>query len=318
MFKKTLFGLSLVNLLFIMLFLFGKQAAFAQRDSLYIGKFKDEFSARIFLSNAYTSLIQEVSLNDGSYFFEYLPNVPISLGIGISWKGAGFDFSQGLSNYKNPDGGVTKWTDLQTHYYGDKIVIDFFGQNYRGFYVSNIDHNNIYPDIRLTKLDLFMQYVFNANKFSYRAAFDQGEKQLKSAGTFVLGGGFYYNQIHSNNDLLQFNKTVYQLGSSLGYAYTMVVRKRFFITGSLTTGVNIGTENFHDKLTYSPTSIFRFAAGYNGDTWSLGINYIRNRITVSSIPQERITLNSSTFQLVLIKRFNSNLKLLKKLSNVTG
>src|SRR5690606_28091376 len=125
--------------------------------------------------------------------------------------------------------------------YPRKLVLDLFGQFYKGYYLAPegrgaLPDENFYvrPDLKVTKLGVSAQYVFNHEKFSYRASFLQNEWQQKSAGTFlagfeVYGGGatadstivpgMLIEDESRNFEALRF----FEFGPNAGYAYTLVV-----------------------------------------------------------------------------------------------
>lgn len=303
----------------LILFWVGTQSAFSQIDTTYIGKFENEYSYRAYVGRRFTSLAYEYS--EGDRVDNYMPNNPVGVGVGFAWKGFGLNVGYGFNFLRDPKKGRTRSLDLQYHYYGRKMVFDFFGQNYRGLYLSNNDKNSavkVFPDIKLIQFGVFGQYVFNGNKFSYRAAFDQSERQLKSAGSLLVGGGLYYNSVRSDGSI-EFSKSDYQFGPNVGYAYTAVIRKRFFASGSITVGGNMSIEERRrTKPELHPTTLFRGSLGYSAETWSANLAYVSNKVYVSNSTKEQISLETGTFQLTFVKRFDSNSKFLKRLSNLTS
>ncbi|SMO77872.1 DUF4421 family protein [Solitalea koreensis] len=94
--------------------------------------------------------------------------------------------------------------------------------------------------------------------FSYPAACVQNDWQKKSSGTLLLGGQTYFGKLKGdstiipafnsgsagieNNRLMRF----YEFGPSIGYTYTLVLKQHFYVTGSLSLGldyVKISLEN---------------------------------------------------------------------------
>ncbi len=297
--------------LLLLLFLSGISTAFAQVDSTYIGKFPQEYSARLYLSRKFVTLNSEYPDADNK---EYTANSPFAIGAGFTWGNSGLSYSYGFGFLADKSKGKTRYFDLEYHYYGRKIVLDFFGLDYKGLYFEDKENKilNMYPDAQLTNIGVFGQYVFNGERFSYRAAFDQVQVQLKSAGSFLLGGGAYYNRVRADN-VFGFRKEMYQIGPSLGYAYTWVINPRFFVTGSLTPGVTMGFKNLEDKIDWNPSIFFRFASGYNANDWSVNLSFLMNRLYVSYEQSNQVGVSTATLQLTLIKRFDSSSRLLKKL-----
>lgn len=283
----------------------------AQVDSSYIGFFKQKMSIRPYLIEQFTALSHE-SEQEGEII--YKPNSPYGIGLGVTYKNISLSGSYGFDFMRNKKKGITKSLDLQYHRYGRKIVFDLFFQNYKGLFTDTVHKNGIYtqyPDVQLIQYGVFAQYIFNGDRFSYRAAFDQDEIQLKSTGSFLLGGGIYYNKAKSDSSLVfvderQLNN--FQFGVSAGYAYTWVINKRVFISGSLAVGVNIGAESIDrfgkERLEVYPTIFPRFSAGYNHDNWSLGLYVLNNRVYVSYSGVSKLSFDTGAFQLSYIRRFD--------------
>lgn len=300
-------------LIVFLFFIFGTYCSSAQVDSTYICDFGQQFSANFFVSQRYITFVNEYSSEKGK---AYEPNNPLGMGIGLSWKGMGVSVRYGFDFLRRgSERGRTKSFDFQYHYYDRKMIFDFIGQNYKGFYLENNEGNYIlFPDLRLLKLSLFGQYVLKGNRFSYRAVFDQSERQLQSVGSFLLGGSFHYTRVRSNESL-KTDKSVYQFGPNIGYAYTWVIKTDYFISGSLTTGVTAGFGDSENKVDFNPILLYRFASGYNSETWSVNFSFIVNTVYVSHV-EERISLNSGDFQVRFIKRFDSRSRILRRLSRI--
>lgn len=301
------------NIIFFMCYIFATHNSFAQVDSDYICDFDQEFAAKFFVSQRYITLVDEFSSERG---LVYAPNTPLGIGVGLSWKGMGISFRYGFDFLRGDvSRGETKSFDFQYHYYDRKMIYDFIWQNYKGFYIENNNNNyTLFPNLGLSKLGLFGQYVLKGNQFSYRAVFDQSERQLQSIGSFLLGGSIHYARVRFNKSF-EIDKSVYQFGPNIGYAYTWVFKKDYFISGSLTTGITAGFGDSDNKVDINPILLYKFASGYNSETWSVNFSFIVNKVYVSHV-EERINLNSGDFQVGFIKRFNSRSKILKRLSRI--
>lgn len=301
--------------LFILLFLclaVAGQKCYSQIDSTYIGFFSHELSIRPYFSDSFTALSCQFGDDDE---ITYRPNAPFGLGIGITYKGYSISGSYGFGFMRDKKKGNTKATDFQYHHYGRKFVMDLFFQRYKRFYIERErEVYDLFSDIKLTQYGGFAQYVFNGNRFSYQAAFDQNQRQLKSTGSFLLGGGVYYNKVESDSTLA-FNNGAkmmenVQIGVSLGYAYTWVINKRVYISGSIAVGANLGAEGF-DKLGKKeewkiyPTVFPRFSAGYNHDNWSLGLSVVNNRVYILFSDEAKMAFDTGAIQFRFIKRFDS-------------
>lgn len=135
-----------------------------------------------------------------------MPNNPPNIGLGFSMNNTivNVSYGQGFNFMRDKEKGKTKALDLQIHNYGKKFTFDVFIQRYRGFYAEDESGNvlALYPDLKIRQYGAYGQYIFNNKKFSYRAAFNQNEKQLKSAGSFLIGGGVYFSKIESDSSFV--------------------------------------------------------------------------------------------------------------------
>lgn len=291
------------------------QFCFAQIDTTYIKPFENKLSLRTYLSMKFLSMEQE----SNGEIKKFMPNTPMSLGLGVSVNNTiiNLSYGQGLSFMKDAEKGRTKAFDFQIHNYGRKFIIDLFIQKYHGFYTSdNLDKNiQLYPDLNIQQYGAFGQYVFNNKKYSYKAAFNQNERQLKSAGSFLIGGGVYFTKIGSDSSFVHKSRNSlrnFQFGVSGGYAYTWAINKRWFTSGSITTGINFGTERINDfgkqRIEIYPTFFPRISAGYNKEKWSLGLSYVNNLIfsSFSDHNNNNIGLVSGNLQIGYIWRLDSN------------
>lgn len=295
----------------------------AQIDSLYIAPFEQKFSIQASVSNKFLSLSQEYDAKSMRNF-SLLPNTPVNIGLGFSWKNLSMSGSYGFQFLRDKTKGRTRSFDFQYHYYARKFVIDLFLQNYRGYNKVYEDDDETYiraSDVQMTQYGAHGMYVFNNRKFSYKAAYNLSEKQIKSAGGFLLGGSVFQSRIRSDSTLvLRHNKNQqdnFQFGVNGGYGYTWVIKKHYFISGSMTVGVNIGADRIDkfgkQRLEVYPALFPRGSAGYHADSWSIGVSALANRVAVQMSDESSTMLNSGTFQLTFVKRFNTHPKILNKL-----
>lgn len=304
-------------------------SCFSQTDSAYIEKHPHEFSLKIYSVLESVNIFHEYGSLE-TIENDYASNRPMGLGLGFSYRNVGLSFSYSIKPFREKDKGDTKSLDLQYHIYGKKMVFDIIGQLYEGFYSEEENeakeiNYNIHNKLKVYKLGLSWQYVFNSKKFSHRAALGQSEKQLKSAGSFLLGGEFYYNQIHSDipyffSDSLDGKEKYisFQFGPNVGYAYTWVFKKHFFLSLSVSVGFNLGINHNDNQFMFCPTTLPRFGFGYNAESWSLGLSYVNN-LTYAYFTEERqIALNTGQGMITFVKRFNRAPKFLRKSSVINN
>jgi hypothetical protein len=171
-----------------------------------------------------------------------------------------------------------------------------------GFYLSNPESilnnwedNGTYPlrpDMTMFSTGIVSQYLFNNKKFSLRATYLQNEWQRKSAGSFIVGGSFFYSHFHGDSSFVpsqvnppdfingyRFNhSSSYNLGINGGYIHTFVVKEHFFATLGLSIGPQISYVSTScvdsDQPNYNA-----FRIGFNGGVRA-GIGYNSRRIFV--------------------------------------
>lgn len=283
--------------------------AFAQKvDTTYIQKRGHLFSVSPYFSQDFFVL----TIEQGSTETEYAPNTSPKVGLGFSINNTIIDFGYGFGfgALENKDKyGKTKAFDLQLHHYNRRFVLDLYIQRYNGFYIDG-DEIVKCPDMRVNQSGLYGHYIFNHRKYSYKAAFVRNEKQLRSAGSFLVGGGVHQTNIKSDSSFVYNGKNSldnFQFGISVGYAHTWVLGRYFDISASGTMGVNFGCERASrfgkDKLKVHPVVIPRISAGYNKDKWGLGLSYIMNFYFPAIEQKSNVTMNTGRVQLSFIKRF---------------
>lgn len=289
-----------------------------QVDSAYIGSFQRDFSIQTYVYQKSTSLAYEV----GDVETNYRPNSPVGIGLGINYKNFSLSGGRTFSAFRDKDKGKTELLDFQYHYYGRKFIADVFFQNYKGFYVMEGEKEKavrLHPDIKLAQYGLAGQYVFNNKRYSYRAAFHQREKQIRSTGSFHVGAGAYYNYLSGDESIVVDHDNQlsnYQVGISGGYAHTFVIKKDFFVALDVSVGVNLGAEKLRNLLKspdITPTFFPRASVGYNSETWSISVNGVMNRVYVSHTKAANIMFDTERMNVNFTKRFKTSPKILQRI-----
>lgn len=267
--------------------------------------------------------------------FRYMPNSSLNMGAGLTYQNLTLNLAYGFG-FINPDKGrgESKSLDLQAHLYPKNWVIDFFGQFYNGYYLQypgnqlNREMPVLFPDMKMRKVGASVQYLFNGEKFSYRAAFLQNEWQKRSAGSFLVGFEIYGGQVRNQNGILppsqqgeNFDQIkFFELGPNMGYAYTLVIKKHFFITLSAASSLSLGrTEiGFVPEVEKSywglrPNYFLRGFTGYNSEKWSVNVNYVYNQVNLSPVAGYKVHVGTGNYRLNFIYRFSPGPKLSRKL-----
>lgn len=310
-----------------------------ENDPTYYVSYAQYITGRFYFSRKYTSFDLR-SLDEG-LSVRYRPNTTLNMGIGATYKWATLNLAYGFP-FLNPTGnrGKTRYLDLQVHNYGRKIVVDLFGQFYRGFYLNDEslrkDDGTYYqrPDMLVQMVGASALYLFNHRRFSYRASFLQNEWQKRSAGSLLVGWEIYVGRGKADSSFipsaLNNEANIYvdrvsfvETGPSIGYAYTFVFKKHFFVTGSTNVSLDYGKNliytdrGIEHSESFSPNSLARLFAGYNSAKWALSFTFVHQVARVSSNRDALATsLNTGNLRFNTVYRFVPNGRTRKMLKEV--
>jgi hypothetical protein len=136
-------------------------------------------------------------------------------------------------------------------------------------------------------------YAVNYTKFSIKAPFVQNEGQRKSAGSPIIGASFNMFVMSADSsivpnevsdffepDLHLVDLNILSASVSIGYMYSFVLKKRFFLTLSLIPGINInGGDYYTDNRNFNSPSInlklnSLNAIGYNSSRFFTGFQFL--------------------------------------------
>lgn len=267
------------------------------QEANYIADYSDLLAIRMFTNTKWNTL----DIIKDEQRLSLVPNSSTSLGVGFNYKSYGLGLAFGLpkSDASNEKYGKTKRLDLQVNVYGKQFGFDGFAQIYKGYYNSNpedfIDWESAnlpkLPDMNVISLGINAFYIFNSERFSYKAAFTRTQVQLKSAGTFTLGVFGFYDQARADNgfipaefpdslrtnfDLKSFNTMAF--GISLGYLYSWVFSDHFFLNVGITPGfgnqrIELETISGQTSVQNAPAAqvVARSSLGYESKYLYVGI-----------------------------------------------
>ncbi len=291
-------------LLFILLFPF---ALTAQEN--YTETFEDCFLVKVGMTNRSLNFTINPRSNGITQFLKpivYRPSVRGSLGLGVQFKDLAIGLSFKLTQrpvIRNSQS-ESKYFDLTVHSYGKKLGYDIYYQDYEGYFIENLDNllNNFFggdnlqrrDDIRLRNVSANVFYVFNPEKFSYRAAFTHDERQIKSAGSFILTGSLGYFAARGDSSFIPPDTDIafdsrayfrsndfYTLSVTPGYAYTLLLGKKGLYLSAGVSGL-IGlqyhegrTEQFSSSgFNYFLKGLAKASGGYNGKKWIVALSLL--------------------------------------------
>jgi hypothetical protein len=321
--------------LFVLVFILGFSPpicgwAQAQEDTTYYVNFRKLLTSRVYVSRKYTSLFVR-GINDGSRM-ALEPNSTLNLGVGATYNDFTLNLAYGFNFLNaNRDEVDTRYLDLQAHIYPKNWVIDLFGQFYDGFFLSSYDgpltdvtSRLAFPDMEVRKFGANVQYLFNGEKLSLKAAFLQSAWQKKSAGSFVTGIEFYVGSANDDNDILgelipeplSFKRVnFFEFGPNLGYVHTFVIAKHFFITGMVSGNIGLGNTTISSdgqregQWGINPNYFLRGFVGYNGPLWSINANYVHNNVRIEEARNFVTDFRTGNYRINFVYRFNVGPKL---------
>ncbi|MFY0254374.1 DUF4421 domain-containing protein [Chitinophaga sp. 30R24] len=307
-----------------------------ENDTNYIHDHTEDITFRLYGSRKFTKY--DISDRKQKTDILYRPNTPFNIGFGANYRfiGINLGFNFPFVNRQNDKYGKTNYLDLQSHIYLRKIVLDFYGQYYKGYYIANPEEvfGKAYtvkhpypqrPDIRNSNIGLNVQYILNDKRFSYRAPNLQNEYQKKSAGSFIVGGEVFLGKIKGDSSLVPSNMLdtmflhdihyyqtgIYSLAANIGYAYTFVLMQHFFVSLSLSAGLggNVTSLFLEDgditrKVGLQFSNTIRASVGYNSYRYFAGIHYVGMATRSGmAIPHTYQTFGAGNFRVSLVRRF---------------
>jgi hypothetical protein len=176
-------------------------------------------------------------------------------------------------------------------------------------------------------IGLSAYHLSNSDKFSYKAAFTQRDWQIRSAGSFLYGGEIHYGVVRGDSALVPFGASpdyvqagidkiqFFSIGPGIGYAYTLVLGKHFFVTASAIASLNVNLsaestgiiKNTVTKIL--PAGNYKAAIGYNSDSWCVSAYLIGNALYAgSAVSHKEYFLPTGNVSLMVAKKFGTKRK----------
>lgn len=271
----------------------------------YIKDYKHLFTTRFYLLNE--SVGFRIKPNNQVVSLSYTPNNDIKNGFAFfhKWYGMGLAVNNPFAGKDVAKKGKSSIVDFRLNAYGSAVAVELSLQDYQGFFLKNMlqqplswNPENPYfqrPDMHIFSTSAIVYYILNHKKHSFRAAYLQNERQLKSSGSLIIMPSFVYLNLKSDSSLIpKFYSSTYQVqdnehikdgkfftyGISLGYSYTYVFFKFFYINLSLVPGAFIQNYDYESELgsdrgtKLTALWLSRAALGFNSDPIYLGIGAV--------------------------------------------
>jgi hypothetical protein len=306
--------------------------AHAQKDSLrniYIKQFPDKFFIWPLLKKREISFSLN-SRDDKGKKLNYKPNTSFSAGIGfyIFEVATEITFAVPIDERSKAAYGASNARDFQINSLGKSWGVDIYSQKYSGFYVPNPAPSPNLPDpfikrsdIELNNTGINLRYVFNKNKFSLRSAYNYSERQIKSAGSFLMSGTLNTFRLEADSSVLSqlyaptisatstfsdFRYTAFSVAP--GYAYSLIY-KSFFLNGTFSIGpahywisYTAPDQSTQYNITLNTFADVRIAIGYNSDRFFGGMSLVAQSRDIR-FDEIHFANGTTAFKLVLGYRF---------------
>jgi hypothetical protein len=306
-------------------------------DTNYISTYLTDYTTRLYGSAKYGYM--DYYDREQEKKMSYRPNNKVLLGVGVNHGILGLNIGINFPFVNDDDDkyGKTKYSDFTARVFSPRFNLTLYLQNYKGYYLKNTgdmvngwqtgDDYYIRGDVFSRTVGLEVNYIFNSDRFSYRAAILQNEWQKKSAGTLLAGVSFIYSMNKGDSVLVPpdayFNaffddhpfdrSNIFTAGPAIGYAYTLVIKKHVFLMGSANLCGNLGFTRLVDSdggtkvksgLTFGLRPEFIVSAGYNSARWYFGASFV-NMIVMTQGPVNSsfVSYDTGMLRLNFVRRF---------------
>jgi hypothetical protein len=283
--------------------LLGDSTAPLRYDTAHVLSYKKSLSIGFVTSIQNSSISLSDSLNNR---LEFSTNNPTQYGIGFSlgWLSAEITFTVPGWSVADTLRGATSSRNLGVGTTGSRLIGRALWNSSEGFHPEDPatidsswtagDRYPARPDIRSNTFLVSANYALSGKgRFSFKAALYQTERQRRSAGTFLLGGALWLNDIRSDGPFLpalgndrflkgadfdQIRRTV--LGATIGYIHTFVIGGKGFVTMALVPGLSaqqqrislLAASEVASDWKVGALAELKFGIGFNGDRFYAALN----------------------------------------------
>jgi hypothetical protein len=272
--------------LVLLFFLFNAPLA-AQPDTSFIELFDN--NARINTGLRYKNNSLTFSTPAGEKF--KLESKGLAFRLGGRYKQASYTFSIPVSDLGTgtEDRQGKSFSLGLTLFLRNQLLAGRF-RNTRGFRSVTPEGESVFrEDVDLFSAQLYGFHVLNNKRFSLRSSFKQRDRQLKSQGSFLLGGLIdrqlltsdgIYGPFEDGQEKLIRRAAQTKFGIGLGYAYSFHLGNHFFITPFAIVGPEFRFQSFdvvnnarreREQLRVSPRIRSYLALGWNGKRTAVAI-----------------------------------------------
>jgi hypothetical protein len=306
------------------------------QDPAYVTDLSQRVTLRLYGSHKFNSMLMRAE-GDGTDL-RFRPNGQINIGLGASLRKLTLNIGVRMP-FVNDDvdaKGRTRYLDAQANVYGTKQASTLFLQVYQGYHITSHTmaalgwrQSTEFPyraDLLQYNIGISSLRVVNHERFSYRAGFNQDAVQLRSQGSWLIGGYLTSYFLQADSALVPTRLETdfphsagirkagfYDLGPMGGYAYTQVFGSGLFATASAALGAGpsiqvrrfANTEGEGREVRFGPGwhAQFRVSAGYNSRSRYVGVVFTQEHIGYVQRAQQRFAWDVGLVRLVFAQRF---------------
>lgn len=272
-------------LLFFLIFLPSFCIAQEEADSsTYFRTYPDKFNIQLLFKNRATHL----QLAKGDKQVQFRPNSRPQLGIGGNIANIGFALyvrvPESLGREESTYG-KTDYRDFQFNYYRKDYAFTFHYLKYGGFYVDNAAEFEmpasvpLYPlgkDVTLEGGSLIGLYLLGTKKLSFRGPYNNADRQLVGAGSFLAMTEISHYLLSSDSLVLPSSlRGFFDTGANLqggsftgfslmpGYSRTFVV-EQFYLNVTLAAGPDVQYNSLNAAAEPAKSRSWQVAGKVNG------------------------------------------------------
>lgn len=305
-------------------------------DTGYIQPLRHMLQFELFLFSRSNSL--QIEHHTPSRTIQYSPNAPVQMGIGIShyWLSLSAALWLPANTNARPYRGDTRFFGLKAGINSHRFWGGAYFERYSGYYISNPgsvmpEWNNRMATFPL-RTDLQTRawlgnviYNFKPERFSHNALIDLRDRQLRSAGTWLLGAGILSLRARADSTLAPSAESqAYPRGAQIkaldnqrlilsgGYAHTFVLKKKWYLSALIMPSISFfyGSHTLHmDSLVRIPLSTgggldAMLTLGYNSRRSLWGIRVDARTFSGNKAEGVFYTATHSQIRLLYGRRFD--------------
>ncbi len=256
---------------------------FAQQSSEYFEAGPDYVFFKALYSPRYLSATLS---QNGNEIFDGIPLRRDLVGVGLYGLGIGLEvyFPSPVQNQmEKAVGQKIDFTDMQGAIFLKKFTLEYSYQFHRGW-VDKSEANQLYSNLFLQQTRIMPMYIFNGDKFTWKMMVNQSSRQIKSAGSFIIGSEIKFLKMKDdqfpNSSLIfgETNQLVADWNGVIiwpGYAHNFVKNNFYLSVGAFAGGGLMSTDAFYIDQQNKGTDMayavkWRAGIGYNDGTWLIG------------------------------------------------